>query len=272
MEIRDGASEDLLRSAETAAVAELAYRDRDGRISARPVTPVVLDGRPAFTLTYAEAELAEHLERNPEACLSFTDSRLARVGWRPLGVSGRLSVVPDIEGELFCEELIHQELVKFPPGRKLSNSLILRRENWWYVPRFILKLEAAGEAVPLIRRQPQRDHAVLFWREVGGVSCDVVAADYRGEPDFVSVSSLTGRVLPGSGEAVIYACDFSVPDLEHRVSFRASGRLRGGRLAVESREGERNLGNPPGILARWREFRSLEQRCRAGIEARERSL
>ncbi|MGI8650486.1 MAG: hypothetical protein ACR2KW_08930 [Rubrobacter sp.] len=274
----------LLTSAKTAAVAELAYTAENGksgelqgrtqeRIRARTVTPVVLDGDPAFTLTYADADLAQHLARNPEVCLTFTDSRLARVGWRPLGVTARLSVVPDIEGELYCDELMHQELFKFPPGRKLSNSLILRRENWWYLPRFILKLEATSDAIPLTKRSPE-NHAVLFWNETGAngdLTCDTVAAEDRGR-DGIFVRSLSGRELPASGMASLYTHDFSIPDLEHRVSFIASGRLQDGRLAVESREGRRDLLNAPGLLARWREYRNFERRCRAQIEAYERRL
>lgn len=267
----------LFGSAQKAAVAELAFLDAEGLPEVRPVTPLLLDGEEvAFTLTYADAELARRLEQSPDVCLTFSDSRLALAGWRPLSVSGRLSVTRDLAGDLFCDELMHQELRKYPPGRKLANSILLRRENWWYLPRFVFRLAPTGEARAVGRRTGP-DHAVLAWCAGegfgGGLLCDTVSI--AGEPlegERVEVASLSGGELP-SGPAALFFHDFSVPDLEQRTSFLARGRLdggaAGGRFSVKSTQGRRQLGRPAGLLARWREHRALERACRTNVQKAE---
>ncbi len=255
---------ELAETARAAAVAELAYLDGDGRVRARGITPLVLGGRPAFTLAYSGAALAEELRRSPEACLVFCDSRLALVGWKPLAARVRLEMMPDLDGELFREELLTEELSKYPPDRKLLDSMMLRRENWWYMPRFIL--HAAGvDGVEPVERRTSPNHAVLAWKDgYGGVSADTVEVeDWEGER--IKVKPLSGRELPASDNAVLHRHDFTVPDMEQRISFLATGRMDNGRLSVARREGERSMGKPPGLIRRWREFRDLRKRCMAAI-------
>ena len=269
-EPQDGS--ELLESARKAAVAELAFLGPEGLPDARFVTPLLLDGEVAFTLTYAEAELARRLETSPDVCLTFSDSRLALAGWKPLSVPGRLSVTRDLAGDLFSDELMHQELRKYPPGRRLANSILLRRENWWYLPRFVFRLAPTGEARPVGRRSDP-GHAVLFWREGGDLLSDTVSvAGETLEGERVEVASLTGEELP-SGPAALFFHDFSVPDLEQRASFLARGRLAGGaaggRFSLESVRGRRELGGRAGLLARWREHRAFERACRKNVQRAE---
>lgn len=256
-------------SARTAAVAELAYLDGEGRVRARRITPLVLEGDAAFTLAYSDAGLAEELRKSPETCLVFSDSRLALVGWRPLAARVRLEMAPDLDGELFREELLTDELVKYPPDRKLLDSMMLRRENWWYMPRFIFRAVEVGE-IRAIERRTSPNHGVLAWKEDEGISADTVHVDEWGE-ERISMKSLSGRDLPASDNAAFHRHDFTVPDMEQRTSFLATGAMNNGRLSVESREGGRDLGNPPGLIQRWREFRGLRKRCKAEVERRERS-
>lgn len=267
----DGAS--LLDSVEKAAVAELAYLDREGRPAVRPVTPVNFEGGAAFTLTYADAELARHLVERPEACLTLSDSRLAYVGWRPLSVPVTLEAVPDLTGDLYCDDIMHQELRKYPPGRRLANSFLLRREHWWYLPRFIFRMRPESEA-RTVGRKTSPDHAVLAWRHHRGYifseTVKATGADGIKESQRVEVEPLEGRELPSGGvRAVLHYHDFSVPDMEQRISLNATGRLDGGRLRIEETSGAGGSLKPAGIIARWREYRSLERDCRAGIEAHE---
>lgn len=258
-------------SARTAATAELAYLDGEGRVRARPVTPLVLDGNPAFTLACSDAALAEELRRSPEACLVFSDSRLALVGWKPLAARVRLEMTPDLEGELFREELLTEELRKYPPDRKLLDSMMLRRENWWYMPRFIFRAaDEIGELHP-VEKRTSPNHSVLAWGDGdGGVSADTVEVeDWEGEK--ISTKSLAGRNLPASNNAALLRHDFTVPDMEQRTSFLAVGTMNNGRFSLGGSEGERELGSPPGLIRRWREFRNLRKRCIAAIAKHENS-
>ena len=138
----------LATTAETAAVAELAYTEAGGKPRIEPLTPLPLDGAPAFALPYACTGLAHDLEESPQVSLTFSDSRRAYVGWTPLAVKGRVEVIPDPEGDLFTEKLLYWELRKFPPSRGLVGSLLLRRDNWWYVPRLIVRFTPTEKARP----------------------------------------------------------------------------------------------------------------------------
>jgi hypothetical protein len=52
-----------IASVEMAAVAEVAYLDRDPGPRVLMVTPLLLRGAPAFTLTYADSSMAHDPQR-----------------------------------------------------------------------------------------------------------------------------------------------------------------------------------------------------------------
>ena len=255
----------LRTSAEMAAVAELAYTGPDGpRIEA--LTPLLLEKEPVFALTYARTDLARCLENDPRVSLTFSDSRLARVGWSPLTVEGALEVVPDPEGDLFLEEPLYWELRKFWPSRQLIGSLVLRRDNWWYVPRLILRFTETGTPRPITRRT-EPDHGVLAWRRDRYIFSNTVRVD-DWDSERSLVSSLSQEELPENVPAALLYHDFSVPDREQRASLNLTGTLNNGRLSVAHREGTRTLEKRPGLIARWRAQKDLERRCKAGLESR----
>ncbi|MDP9476585.1 MAG: hypothetical protein M3R38_13030, partial [Actinomycetota bacterium] len=64
---------------ELSAVAAFAYVGPDGTPRIVPVTPLLLEGDPAFTLTYALSETAQEISTATGAALVFFDSRLAYV-------------------------------------------------------------------------------------------------------------------------------------------------------------------------------------------------
>ncbi|BBL80965.1 hypothetical protein RxyAA322_28190 [Rubrobacter xylanophilus] len=254
---------ELTGSAERAAVAEFAYTAVSGELRLRAVVPLLLEGEPAFTLTFAESEVAEEIKRSPRVVLVFSDSRLAYLGWEALAVSARVEVFHDPAGEIFREKLLHQELRKFRSERDLIGSLLLQRENWWYMGRHVVRLIDPGDPYPVARRSGA-DQAVLAWGEGAELTADTVEVD-DWDSGRMAVRSLSGRELPADVPAAVFYHDFSVPDMEQRVSFLATGRLVNGRLVVERREGSRDLGERPGLLTRWRAFRDLRRRCREGI-------
>ncbi len=255
----------LRTSAETAAVAELSYLDPDGSPCIEPLTPLLMQKEPSFALPYSRIDLARKLEMSPRVSLAFSDSRLARVGWSPLVVEGMMEVVPDPEGDLFLEELLYWELRKYGPSRQLIGSLVLRRDNWWYVPRLILRFTEIKTLQPIARRAGP-DHGVLAWKTGEDISSGAVRVEdwEAGRP---AVSPLPpGTELPGGVPAALLHHDFSIPDLEQHAALRLSGRLENGRLDVTNREGTRTLGKRPRPLARWRAQKYLERRCRAGLK------
>jgi len=253
----------LTTTTELAAVAAFAYAGPDGVPRLTPVTPLLLDGAPAFTLTYALSDVAREISTAARTALVFSDSRLAYVGWSPLSVTVKVDVLPDQEGELFRDALMTQELRKFPPGRQLVDSPLLQRENWWYLPRWIVRVVEAGEPRPVARRAAP-DHGVLAYDSGGVLAADTVhVADWNA--DRISLRQLSGPPLPESPAALLFH-DFATPDMDPRTTFLATGRLENGRLFVNRRSGSPDLGKRPGLVARWREQRDLERRCKAGLK------
>lgn len=261
----------LRTSAEMAAVAELAYAGEDGAPRIEPLTPLPLEGEPAFALPYSRKDLARRLEASPRVSLTFSDSRLARVGWNSLTVEGKVEVIPDLEGDLFLEELLYWELRKFWPSRQLIGSLVLRRDNWWYLPRLIARFIGNETPRPVVRRAGP-NHGVLAWKGGDGITSDTVRVD-DWDSERPSVSPLSpGEPLPSGVPAALLYHDFSVPDMEQRASLHITGRLENGRLRVRDRSGSRELGKRPGIISRWRAQKDLERRCKAGIREHEQTL
>jgi len=257
----------LITSTELAAVAAFAHTGADGTPHLTPVTPLLLDGFPAFTVTYARLELAREIAASPQAALVFHDSRLAYAGWSPLTVAAGVEVIPDPEGELFCEKLLDQELRKFPPDRQLIDSPLLRRENWWYMPRLIVRLIEPGKPRPIARRETS-GHGVLAYVSGEGLTADAVRVE-DWDADRIRVRLLGDEPLRKSSLAALLYHDFAVPDMDPRVTFLATGLLENGHLFVARRSGSRLLGKRPGLLARWRGHKELERCCKAGLKERE---
>ena len=255
----------LKTTAELAAVAAFAYVGPDGVPRVMPVTPLLLDEAPAFTLTYALSDVAREISAAARTALVVSDSRLAYVGWSPLSAAVEVEVIPDPEGELFRDALLTQELRKFPPGREIIDSPLLQRENWWYLPRWIVRVVNAGGPRPVARRAAP-DHGVLACGRGGDLAADTVqAAGWDAER--IPVRPLSeGDSPPPEGPAALLLHDFATPDMDPRTTFLATGRLENERLLVDRRSGSPKLGKRPGLIARWREQRDLERRCKAGLK------
>lgn len=256
----------LRTTTELAAIATVAYSGPDGMPRIISITPLLLDGVPAFTFTYARSDLAQEILASPQAVLTYADSRLAYMGWNPLSVAARIEVSPDPEGRLFRDKLLHQQLRKFPPDRQLIGSLLLQRENWWYMPRWIARVVEAGEPRAVAPRTGS-DHGILAWKTDQTIAADIVRVeDWDADP--VVVRSLSEEGLPSETlPAALFFHDFAIPDMDPRTSFLATGWLDNGRLSVMRRAGSRQLGKRPGLIARWRAQRDFERRCKAGLKS-----
>ncbi len=249
------------RAAAAAVVAELVYTRQDAEIGAVVVTPLVAEGRILVALPYAEATRADELAAAEQVCLVVSDDRMALRGWEPLAITGRIEVTPDPEGDRFQDDLLDQELRKYPPTRLLADSLRDRRDHWWYLPRLLCHVVPSG-GVRAVGRRSDPTAGVLAWRGSGGLDVETVEV-LDAEEDRVRVRALSGRELRGAGDpAVLFRHDYSQPDLERRAERRESGRLEGAVLRDVEREGELALPEPPGLLERMRRYRALSKACR----------
>jgi len=248
-----------------AAVAELVWVV-DGSPDAMPVVPLRLDERVAIAMPYAGADRLRPLRSATSVALVLSDPRLAGQAWRPLALRGRPFLVEDLSGEVFEAELLDQELRKHPPSRALADSLMLRHENWWYLPRLLVTFEPV-DVVPVGARTSPRAQAVLA----------LAAASGRVEVETVDVDDWSQRPLTMSSaydeaNAVLLTHDFSEPDLERWVAHLLTGRLAGGSLRVTHGP----LGPLPplrglGLRERIRRHREIERGCRRGIRAAEQA-
>ena len=268
------------------------------------VVPLVLGGRPAVALPYAWAEVVRPLAATGWAVLSLTDPRMTGPRWRSCALAGRTTLVDDVDGAVLVEQLLDQELRKHPPSRVLADSPLLRRENWWYLPRVLVQLEVT-RCDPLPPRTDPSAEAVLVTSRTDGVPrADVVTVpDWAARPlpvravDRGGLPVRDGRTGTGDGErpsrpggggptrsarataggpatAALLATDASVPDVERWPQHLLVGRWRGsgagGELAVTAGPaGPPHLPPPLGLMARWRRQRDLERACREGIAAAE---
>lgn len=294
-----------------AVTAELCWTNPDGTPAAIAVTPVVRGAGSATptlcaALPYARADEVAGLREAGAAVFAVTDSRslpgdaddrgadsAGSADGAPLrtgvAANGTVRIVDDVDGELFTDELLDQELVKYPPSRALADSVLLRRENWWWLPRIVVELTGppaeaetgtAEETRPPARTNPAR-HGLLVTAAAGtrrplgvpelrGVD---VGADATPPSGVTDLHDLTGEPLPSTRGALVFGYDYTMPDLERWETWSLAGRIAGGRLAVDAQHGTpgddlRTLG----LLARTRRHRALAKACRAGVRAAERHL
>ena len=218
------------------------------------MVPLLLGGKPTVALPWAHASTAREAARSGTAAFVLSDPRLTGSQWEPLVVTGSLTLIEDIEGDLFTEELLDQELRKHPPSRALADSHMLRREHWWYLPRLLLLLEPS-DVVPGTRRDGPLD-AVLGVDDDGLHVRTVRVADWDAEP-----MVLDGGPVTVGGPAVLVGQEISVPDVEQWTVHTTTGRYADGRLSDVRPAATRTLEPRPGLFARMRRQRALERAC-----------
>ncbi|MFZ5869404.1 MAG: pyridoxamine 5'-phosphate oxidase family protein [Actinomycetota bacterium] len=248
-----------------AATAELIWVE-DATPRARAVVPLLADGHPVVAATYADAEWARSLATRPVVVLTLSDRRMAAGGWRPLAVTAAPRLVEDVGGAVFAETLLPQELRKHPPSRALADSALLRRENWWYLPRLLLHLDVV-RVEPFAERTGV-DDALLATVAPDGVGPVVQAVRVESWERPVRVVAADGGRPPDAGTALLFGHDLSVPDAERWVSWEAVGPLAGGLLDAEVPPSRTATGMPR-LRERMRRHKDLRKGCVAGIRAAE---
>lgn len=259
---------DVITSAAHAARAELAWWTDDGRPDAVAIVPLVLDDDVVAALPFCEARVARQLAQVSTATLVCSDSRMALKGWSPCATRVAVDVTADLTGAWTWTGALDQEVRKHPPSRLLVDTAIQRREHWWYVPRWVVRLRPTGAAWPVARRGP--DDGVLFVADVGVPAARSVAVRDWSAERVRTIPLDTATADLGGGPALLLAHDFSTPDQERTSRLVLRGDLDGHVLTVSEREGSLTLPDTR-LLWRLRTHYRLERACRAALAAYEAS-
>lgn len=243
-----------VRSWRRAQLAAIAWRAPDGTPDAASVIPLAHGARPCLALTYAELGLARALEASTELILAVLVPSPAGDD-PPVRVRGRAEVMDDPEGTAFHDRgLLDMELAKHPPSRRRLDSLLVRREHWWFVPRLLVDIGGLGDA----RTVPPADALLV----TGGPDLD--AGPCHLEQRTPLVLRADGRES-GRRPAVILEHGADLPDMERPWERRWRGTLDGDRFETDTLTGERPRPDPLTLRERIRAERQLERACRAGL-------
>ncbi len=275
----------VVRAVRSSSVAELAWLEGDGSPQVRGVVPLVRGERPVVAFTYADEPTARRAAAAPGLVLALTEARSTGPGFAPRLLRGRPRLVEDPEGTVFGDDLLVEELRRYPPSRLLADSPMLCREHWWYLPRLLIELDVdAIEPLP-VRRQPTStalgDHVLVTGSQgqapaaSAGETPDVqvVSVDQDGPPDLLSVQARdeadgVGQEQAVAGPAVLFGQDASFPDLEQWSQWQWHGVWQAGRLDIRQAPEQVGLEPVPSVWGRWRRQRDLERRCRAALAGR----
>lgn len=253
-----------------AVTGELSWVGPEESPDVLPVVPLRLDGTACVALPYRHLDLVPELREASEVAFSVTDPGSLPTGQEGYVAVGRVTVIEDIDGSVFAEQLLPQELVKYPPSRTLADTALLRREHWWWLPRLVITLQQ----VERVWRLPARTdpEMALLVRDGAGLRLDVVRSDDWGA-DQVVLRAGTGNPLYGDGApAIAMGHTYTRPDLERWEPWARRGTLRGDRLSVVERLGEpAETLRPLGVWQRVKRHRDLERSCVAGVKRAERT-
>lgn len=260
-----------------ATTGEVMWVDATGNPSALSAVPLVEGATPCVALPYSRADLLPLLGSAAAAAFAVTDSRSVPAGADGLAAVGRLTVAEDLRGDVFRGELLDQELLKYPPSRLLADSPILCRENWWWLPRIVVRLDRVERTVALPARGDAARDALLVRDDGAGLRLDVVTAqDWGAERVALHSADASDRAaespLRGDGAPTVAHGHDYTPDGEKWETWSRRGSLHGDQLTVTEQHGEPGLDpTPMRLLERLRTHRALERACRRGIAAAERT-
>ncbi|QSB05114.1 hypothetical protein [Natronoglycomyces albus] len=242
-----------------AATCEISWIGVDGKRHATALTPLSDGEQLTVAFTFAQAEQARSLAEADTATVTITDPRSGSSTWTPLLIHGDVSMRVDLEGEIFTDTLLPEELAKYPPSRALADSIILRREHWWYLPRLLIDITptAVEPFAERIKGQP-----LLFTSDRRAHVLDTNPIEVHRPTE----SHHIGEDMP-EGPAALFNHDFSVPDMEQWTEWLATGDIAQGEFHFDFQTGTVDLSRPRGLFARFRHQAQLEKACRTALAA-----
>lgn len=249
----------MTRLLATSSVGEVAWADRDGTPRAAGVLPLTRAGVPVIALTLDRTALATSLAGADVVDLLVRDPRNTAEHWRPAGWRCRSRLVEDLDGAVYQEQLVLQELRRYPAARRYADSPLLAREHWWYLPRLIVELTAVDDLDPLPARGGAEDLLLVTVDRGRPVVGGAQASDGTLTP--------TWGVPPAPGPGLVFGQDASFPDLEVWRTWQRPVTVTGGEVVPDEPLPDLALGGPPGLWQRWRDERAFASACRRGIAA-----
>ena len=250
--------ESLTTAVRSSSLCELGWVAA-GQLHVRGAVALLRGGRVAFPFTYADAEVARSVAAADQVAVALTEQRSTGAGFRPLLLRGRPWLVEDPSGEVFTEDLLTQELHRFPPSRLYADSPLLRREHWWYLPRLVVEVDVESMEPIEVRTTPE-DHLLVVQHDGHLV---VRVARLAGQTSGTVVLDVPGD--PAPGPALLFGQDASFPDLEQWAQWSYRGHWDGTGFRADEVPERTGLGPPASVWQRWRRQRLLEKRCRAAI-------
>lgn len=250
-----------------AQLAEIVWRDPDGRPDASAAIPL-LDGRvPCLALPYGDLELARALSEAAEVVIGVTAAPAD--GTPAVLARGRAEVTSDPDGIAFQElGLLEQELHKHPPSRRRLDSMLLRREHWWYVPRLLVRIRGItnghvvdpGDALLAVGGSSLTVRSCHL--DVRG-SEQLAAEDVRLRGDASTVAAVAETVHP----AMILAHGGDRPDLDRPWQRRWYGTLDREGFTAHTVDGHGPVERPLSLRERLRAEAALATACKRGLRA-----
>ncbi|MTV23847.1 hypothetical protein FTX61_00190 [Nitriliruptoraceae bacterium ZYF776] len=237
----------------TAQLAEVSSVHPVFGPDATVVVPLLLEGRPALALPYAQLDLARRLADAEVVLWSVAVPGLAG-GRRPVAAAARVEVQEDPDGVRFTTSpLLEQLLAKHPPSRARLDSDRRRREHAWYVPRLLVRTVELGPSF-----------------ELGYLEAVGVTATADGDPWVAPASQLalaqgTARLEVPDGPAAVLQHGADVPELETPWRHRWHGTVRDGRFTAETRDDVPMARRRPSSPQRQRAERDLRRACEQGL-------
>lgn len=202
-----------------------------------------------------------------------------------VSATGPVRVEWDLTGERFIDHLLPQEVAKHPPTRLRSDSLMARRENWWWLPRALVTLTDTTRVCSLPARRSADDALLVRGTRTDsasshGPSLRVVTATHWPRPggrDPVEACSGDGAPLDGDDDPVYVFGHRHSPDFERWERWTRVGTLRGQRLHLTAGDGGPRAGDehagtaaPFTLVQRVLNHRRTARACKAGIAEAER--
>ncbi|MBB4931503.1 hypothetical protein F4561_002323 [Lipingzhangella halophila] len=238
---------------------ELSWLAPDGPTGI-PVVPLDRDGTPCAALPLAHLDAVDSMASRRVA-FSVTGADPAVVA------NGHVGIELDVDGTRFVNDLLEQEIIKHPPTRLRADSMLARRENFWWIARALVTLHRADEVRPLPQRTPDTD--ALLVRPSGETPrVDVVtAASWPAQhEESIELWRRDGGSLQGAGEAAFcYGHQYS-PDFERWERWYRAGTVHGETLTVRTGLGHPEAEPAPfGFLERYRNHRDVARACKEGL-------
>lgn len=258
-------TESLSEVVAASSLCEVFWTGRIGPPSAAGAILLWWDDQPAFAFTFASVERAYALARATSVCVTLTEPRSTTARFTPLAIHGHARLVEDPDGTVFTEHFLTQELRRYPPSRAYADSLLLRRENWWYLPRLIVPIEI--DAIrPIAERTDAGDHVIAVSTQSGNLQPLIVGLEPNATKTSATLTPLNDHEIP-DGPAVAIGQDASFPDLEQWSTWTFRGRTTGDTLVLTEQPHRYGRIRVPSLWQRLTLHRRFARACRSGLNA-----